>query len=260
MLANDIDVDGDALSVAVAGAPEHGTVVANEDGTITYTPDGTTGTDSFGYTISDGTAASSATVSVNVAVPVQHPLTLEDFSDPQIHVTPTGDVYVVGKAFIPLDDGSGDGYDKMVGLLNADGSITPVVDVNSIVPSPYNADVAIGPDGRVYVLNNGWYNADGTLTVYGHDGSSQVILNAGDLSDYGVDLNDGVHLAVGNDGKIYITAWTGMGENAMPSALTVLNADGSVAVAPVDLGFAYASVRDLVVGADGLVGNTRGGD
>ena len=256
VLDNDTDVDGDLLSVAVAGAPAHGSVVANEDGSVTYTPAANyTGTDSFGYTISDGTTTVSATVTVTVTA--QQPLTLDSFYDPQIHVTPSGDVYVFGKAFVPLDDGSGQGYDyNLVGHLNEDGTITTVADLKDIVPTPYSDDVAIGPDGRVYVLDTGWYGSDGTLTVYKADGTSHVILQSGDLSEYQVDLQDSisglaVHLAVGNDGKIYLTAWTGRDEDAVPSALIVLNPDGTVAVAPVDLGFGYAGVKDLVIGVDG---------
>src|SRR6185503_2436619 len=46
----------------------HGTAVANPDGTITYTPNaGYSGPDAFGYTATDGSAASNlATVSITV--------------------------------------------------------------------------------------------------------------------------------------------------------------------------------------------------
>jgi VCBS repeat-containing protein len=72
VLANDSDVEGDALTpVVVAGSgPAHGTVMVNADGTITYTPElGYLGPDSFTYQASDGTLLSnvaSTTVSVNV--------------------------------------------------------------------------------------------------------------------------------------------------------------------------------------------------
>ncbi len=38
VLANDTDLDGDALTVTGVGTPAHGSAVANADGTITYTP------------------------------------------------------------------------------------------------------------------------------------------------------------------------------------------------------------------------------
>ena len=55
VLSNDIDVDGDTLTVTGITQPAHGTVVDNGDGTLTYTLDaGYEGEDSFTYTISDG--------------------------------------------------------------------------------------------------------------------------------------------------------------------------------------------------------------
>ncbi len=63
VLANDTDPDGDALTVSAVGstacatcAPARGTVVRNANNTITYTPlaGATAGTDTFGYTVSDG--------------------------------------------------------------------------------------------------------------------------------------------------------------------------------------------------------------
>jgi hypothetical protein len=68
VLANDTDADGDPLSVTEVTDPANGAVVVNADGTISYTPDlGFTGTDTFTYRASDGTATSNiATVSVTV--------------------------------------------------------------------------------------------------------------------------------------------------------------------------------------------------
>ncbi len=67
VLANDIDLDGDPLTVTNAVAA-NGTVAINADGTITYTPNvDFFGTDTIDYTISDGNGGtSSATVSVTV--------------------------------------------------------------------------------------------------------------------------------------------------------------------------------------------------
>lgn len=70
VLANDIDPDGDTLTVFAGGVgrPAHGTAAVNADGTITYTPDsGYTGADGFTYLILDEERrSSSATVSVQV--------------------------------------------------------------------------------------------------------------------------------------------------------------------------------------------------
>ena len=39
VLANDVDADGDSLTVTALGTPEHGTVVVNSNGVVSYTPD-----------------------------------------------------------------------------------------------------------------------------------------------------------------------------------------------------------------------------
>jgi uncharacterized repeat protein (TIGR01451 family) len=67
------DPNGDTLAVTGTTTPAHGTVVLNGDGTLAYTPDsGFRGIDTFGYTVSDGQASVSGTVTITVAnaVPV----------------------------------------------------------------------------------------------------------------------------------------------------------------------------------------------
>ena len=68
VLANDTDIEGDALSVVDFEQPAHGTVSYNGDGTFTYTPDANYhGFDSFNYTISDGEGGTdTATVDITV--------------------------------------------------------------------------------------------------------------------------------------------------------------------------------------------------
>jgi hypothetical protein len=67
VLANDSDVDGDTLTITAVTDPAHGSVSINGD-TIDYTPEGGFfGTDSFEYTVSDGTLTATATVTVDVA-------------------------------------------------------------------------------------------------------------------------------------------------------------------------------------------------
>ncbi|MBI3673274.1 MAG: tandem-95 repeat protein, partial [Rhizobiales bacterium] len=67
VLANDLDVDGDPLTVN-AGAGLHGTTAVQADGSVLYTPDaGFTGIDTFNYTVLDGNGGSdTATATVHV--------------------------------------------------------------------------------------------------------------------------------------------------------------------------------------------------
>ena len=69
LLANDSDVDGDALFITgvTMGATPHGAVQLS-GGIVTYTPTaGYAGSDSFTYDVSDGQATSHATVNVTIA-------------------------------------------------------------------------------------------------------------------------------------------------------------------------------------------------
>ncbi len=68
VLANDTDADDDPLTATAATQPAHGEVTVAANGSFTYTPDaGFSGTDTFTYKASDGTAESApATVTVTV--------------------------------------------------------------------------------------------------------------------------------------------------------------------------------------------------
>ncbi len=67
VLANDIDLNGDSLTISNVSTPENGSVIDNGDGTVTYTPNaGFVGIDTFTYTVSDGLDSSTATVTITV--------------------------------------------------------------------------------------------------------------------------------------------------------------------------------------------------
>jgi hypothetical protein len=68
VLANDTDVDGDALHAVLFSPASHGSVAGNADGSFTYTPAPSfTGTDSFTYRPNDGTVdGNAATVTITV--------------------------------------------------------------------------------------------------------------------------------------------------------------------------------------------------
>jgi hypothetical protein len=69
VLANDGDVDGDALTVTAVGTAAHGSTVLNGDGAITFIPDADNhGIDTFGYEVTDRQGGvDQATVTVTVA-------------------------------------------------------------------------------------------------------------------------------------------------------------------------------------------------
>lgn len=60
------DVEGDVLSLSFAN-PSHGTLTRTDDGRYLYRPaNGFSGTESFTYTVSDGQASTTATITLNV--------------------------------------------------------------------------------------------------------------------------------------------------------------------------------------------------
>lgn len=67
VVANDTDIDGDSLFISSLSQPANGSVVDNGDGTVTYTPNsGYFGSDSFTYTVSDGSLSDTATVNLAI--------------------------------------------------------------------------------------------------------------------------------------------------------------------------------------------------
>lgn len=67
VMSNDSDPDADAIYISALGSAAKGDVKLNADGTVVYTPAKRfKDTDSFTYTISDGQATDTATVSLNL--------------------------------------------------------------------------------------------------------------------------------------------------------------------------------------------------
>lgn len=94
VLANDVDADGDSLSVTgISATPLHGSASINSDNTVTYTPDsGYIGQDSFAYTISDGHGGvASATVHLGVNVennaPIASDASVTTSEETQVQIT-----------------------------------------------------------------------------------------------------------------------------------------------------------------------------
>lgn len=106
------DIDGDALSYAVVAAPLHGTLEGTAPD-LTYTPNADyNGSDSFTFTVNDGTESSSAaTVSITIHpvndAPVADAQSVETDEDTALGVTLTGsdvdgDSLVISVSVMPL--------------------------------------------------------------------------------------------------------------------------------------------------------------
>ena len=106
VLANDIDPDGDSLSVSDVGPAAQGTAVLLPNDTIEYTPDlGACGTDTFTYVADDGNGGTdSATVQISIdnVPPTADPDTAETQEETAVLVSvldndvdPSGDLTIV---------------------------------------------------------------------------------------------------------------------------------------------------------------------
>ncbi|MGH8665118.1 MAG: cadherin-like domain-containing protein, partial [Burkholderiales bacterium] len=90
LLANDTDVDGDALAVEIVTGPEHGSAIVEADGTVTYTPQANFfGSDAFTYRVFDGQVSSDvATVAIEVNAvddaPSAQPLSVQTDEDASV--------------------------------------------------------------------------------------------------------------------------------------------------------------------------------
>ncbi|MBP7960970.1 MAG: tandem-95 repeat protein [Caldilineaceae bacterium] len=104
VLANDTDSDGDTLSISAVSAAGNGTA-AISGGQVAYTPTTDfTGTDTFTYTVSDGSLTDSAIVTVTVHA---GPISLQSVNYPERHLIAKADGSAVELLDIP-DHSSGE--------------------------------------------------------------------------------------------------------------------------------------------------------
>ena len=156
VLANDTDVDHDALTAIVMSGPAHGTVTLNANGSFTYTPAANyTGGDSFTYKASDGTLDSPvATVAIAVAAVNHAPIAVADAA------TTAEDTAVT--IAVLANDTDRDDDALSVGSVGAPLHGTVVIAGQQVTYTPaanYN-----GADTFTYVVTDG-HGGSGTGTV-----------------------------------------------------------------------------------------------
>jgi large repetitive protein len=169
VLANDSDVNGDALTAVLVTGPAHGEFALNADGSFTYTPTaGFFGVDTFTYHANDG---------------------FVDGND----ATATIDVAHVNHAPVADSDDYGTGQDSILTIL-APGVLGNDTDSDG---DPLTAVQATGPAHGALTLN-----ADGSFTytpVAGFHGSDSFTYHANDGAS---DSNDATVAITVNDAPV----------------------------------------------------------
>jgi hypothetical protein len=150
VLADDVDADGDPLSVTDVSDPAHGSVTIQPDGTVVYTPDpGYIGDDSFTYTVCDDNGeCTSGTVTITVNPPVPFP-------PPSIPPTPP--VAHADSASTPF----GTAVMVPVGANDTDADDDLDVSTVRVVTDPAHGTTTVAPGGNVqYTPEAGYAGAD----------------------------------------------------------------------------------------------------
>ncbi|WP_076072942.1 tandem-95 repeat protein [Sphingomonas montana] len=175
VLANDRDVDNDALTVSLVGQPANGQLTLNTDGTFDYRPStGFAGTDSFTYRLSDGLVVSEATVSLTVTP-----------ADPVPNTAPNA----IADAFT-LDEDSSLSASVLANDTDDEGDALSA----SLVSGPTHGAVALNADGSFTYTPDADYFGTDSFVYAASDGSASaqatVSLTVRDVAEPSRDLPD----------------------------------------------------------------------
>jgi len=179
LLANDTDPDGNTLAISGAFTPRNGTLSdVFSGGGFTYRPNaGFAGTDTFRYTISDGTATSEGIVSITV------------IADPN-NVAPVGnpDSYTVNEDTVLTVNGPG----LLANDTDANGQTLSVVTIGI---EPTRGSLKLFSDGSFTYTPGPNLNGTDTFTYKATDGTAEtafttVTINVTSVEDVPVAAND----------------------------------------------------------------------
>jgi VCBS repeat-containing protein len=179
VLANDTDVDADALSSILVNPPQHGTVTLGPDGGLLYTPEANfNGVDGFSYLANDGSADSEATaVTINVTPVNDAPTAAND----ELTTAEDTPLTVPAPGILGNDaDLDGDPLTSTIVTQPASGTVTLNAD-DSLTYTP-NANFN-GVDGFTYTVS------DGTATSE----AASVTINVTPVNDGPVGTADAYH-------------------------------------------------------------------
>ncbi|MEX2186230.1 MAG: Ig-like domain-containing protein, partial [Pirellulales bacterium] len=159
VLANDTDVNGDALTAVLVAAPTHGTLTLHADGSFSYEPDADfIGNDAFTYVANDGTTDSeSVVVAILITGVNTAPVSVAD----SYMVAQNGTLSVNTAGGVLANDTDGDGDTLTAQLVSqaANGTVT----LNSDGSFTYTPSSGFsGNDSFTYRANDGQTNSNET--------------------------------------------------------------------------------------------------
>jgi len=207
VLSNDVDANGDTLSVSINSAAASGLLVLNNNNTITYTPGSNyNGVDSFTYTIADGNGGvSSATVNISDiplnSVPIAQDDTLIGSEDGVL----TGNL-LIDNGNGADSDADGDPLtvtpDNIITeqggrvVVTADGNFTytPLTDFDGFDSFNYTLNDGQGGVGvgtaNITINMDQYIGGSGNDTIYGDSGGDLIQGGTGKDYIYGGDGDD----------------------------------------------------------------------
>ena len=230
VLANDTDVDQDAVTAVLLGGPAHGALGLNADGSFTYTPAANfNGSDSFTYQATDGTAASNVgTVTITVNAVNDLPVAVADD-----YATAEDEALTVAAPGVLGNDTDVEG-----------GTLTAV-----LATGPAHGTLTLHADGSFGYTPAANFNGTDSFTYTGNDGSADsspatVTITIAAVNDVPLAINDAYTtnedglLAIAaagvlaNDTDVEHTALTAVLVGGPAHGTFELTADGSFTYAP----------------------------
>ncbi|GAB2652037.1 LamG-like jellyroll fold domain-containing protein [Kribbella swartbergensis] len=156
VLANDTDADGDTLTAGGLTQPANGAVVLAANGSFTYTPkSGFSGTDTFTYRASDGTAASApTTVTITVEAGEEPPDNTAPVAGEDAYEAVEGQPLVLPAPGVLANDTDADGD-----VLTAIGATQPI-----------NGRVTLAADGSLTYTPDAGFTGKDVFTYRADDG------------------------------------------------------------------------------------------
>ena len=228
ILTNDVDPDGDALTPLITRGPNNGTVLLNSaTGAFVYTPNSNFfGSDSFDYTISDGSLTSSTTVSITVI----------DVNDPPVG---SADTYTTAE-------------DTALNVIAANGVLFNDTDNDNdpltavLVTGPANGSLTLNANGSFDYTPFLNFNGTDSFTYRPNDGTASgdpvtVTINVTPVNDAPVGVDDAFSTNEDEPLTIPIASLlandTDAENEALSLAFTFLPVNGSISLVGADLIF-----------------------